>query len=62
MHNNLTPVKIAGGGIAGLAAAMYLRKKNFKVVVYEKESKIVIKTIKKAVTKPFFKTVIFLEA
>ena len=40
MHNNLTPVKIAGGGIAGLAAAMYLRKKNFKVVVYEKESKI----------------------
>ena len=42
MHNNLTPVKIAGGGIAGLAAAMYLRKKNFKVVVYEKVKLVII--------------------
>ena len=30
MHNNLTPVKIAGGGIAGLAAAMYLQNKILK--------------------------------
>ena len=38
---NSSVIKIAGGGIAGLSAAMYLQRKNFQVVVYEKEKKLV---------------------
>ena len=37
---NFSVIKIAGGGIAGLSAAMYLQRKNFQVEVYEKEKKI----------------------
>ena len=33
-------VRIAGGGIAGLSAAMFLQSKNISTVIYEKESKI----------------------
>ena len=38
---NFSVIKIAGGGIAGLSAAMYLQRKNFQVEVYEKEKKLV---------------------
>ena len=33
-------VRIAGGGIAGLSAAMFLQSNNISTVIYEKESKI----------------------